>query len=178
MQRYLNPDRHPAAPLQHLKAFPCDGTVGPPLSPTGALFDFAHHLHTSQQGSSTCQPSATTLCIDDQPGDRRFEVEVSFETTQAGGRSGPGMAIPLDSLGGNIRGGLMWFFSADNPEMLIKVLNACPINGNFWVFYSAGTNVGLETTVTDTFTGRVRRYTNPDRLAAPALQHLQAFSCS
>ena len=71
----------------------------------------------------------------------------------------------------------MWFFSPDNPEMLIKILNACGVNGHYWVFYSAGTNVGLVTTVTDTITGRVRRYTNPDLLPAPALQHTQAFSC-
>jgi hypothetical protein len=176
--RYLNPDRNAAAPLQHLLAFPCAGGTGQPLAPSGQPFDFTNHFSMEQESVSTCQPGATTLCIDDQPGDHRFEVEVTFETTQAGGRSGPGMAIPLDSLPGNIRGGLMWFFSADNPEMLIKVLNACSVNGNYWVFYSAGTNVALNTKVTDTATGRVRRYTNSDRTAAPPVQHLLAFNCN
>ena len=175
--RYLNADRNAAPPVQHVQAFPCNSSQpGQPLTPSGVPFDFGRDFSTSSVAPFSCLPGAATLCIDDQPGDRRFEVEVTFQTVQAGGRSGSGHAIPLDQLG-DIRGGSMWFFSADNPEMLIKILNACSVNGHYWVFYSAGTNVGLVTTVTDTFTGRVRRYANPDLLPAPALQHIQAFSC-
>jgi len=133
----------------------------------------------SPAGGTTaqCVPSATTLCLDDAPGDRRFKVQVSFQTTQGGGSSGPGNAIALGGLGVN-DGGLFWFFNATNPEMLVKVLNACAAGNHYWVFYAAATNVGLTTTVTDTVTGNSRVYTNADRTAAVPVQDTSALPCS
>lgn len=74
-------------------------------------------------------------------------------------------------------GGLFWFFSADNPELLIKVLPACGVNGAHWVFASAGTNIGLTITVTDTSTGAQKPYTNPDLQAMIPIQDVSAFVC-
>jgi hypothetical protein len=127
--------------------------------------------------SGSCVQSATTLCIDDQAGDRRWQISVSFHTAQGGGLSGNGTAVPLGSLG-VARGGLFWFFSSDNPEMLIKVLNACTLNQQFWVFYSATTNVGFSVQVVDTRTGRAKSYVNQDGTAAPPQQDTAAFSCT
>src|SRR5262249_49820450 len=79
---------------------------------------------------SACAPSATTLCLDDQPGDGRFQIEVDYATTQGGGSAGEAHAIPLSALG-TTHGGLMWFFEADNPELLIKILPKCAGNGHF-----------------------------------------------
>lgn len=134
-------------------------------------------LQVQGNANLSCSPGATTLCIDDQAGDHRFKVEVAYNTRNGGGLSGNGTAIPLSSLGVN-RGGLFWFFSADNPEMLIKVINGCTLNGNYWVFSAAGTNVGLTITVTDTFNGSHKTYTNTDGIAAVPIQDVGAFSCS
>ncbi len=123
-----------------------------------------------------CIPTNTILCIDDQSGDRRFRVQVAYQTAQSGGRSGNGQAIPLSSLGVSA-GGIFWFFDPTNPEMLIKVIKGCAVNNHFWVFYSAGTNVGLTVTVTDTVTGHTATYTNPDLKAAPPVQDVNAFTC-
>ena len=121
-----------------------------------------------------CTPGPTVLCIDDQPGDARWRIEVAYDAGTSG--QGNGTAVPLASL--NVtHGGLFWFFSPDNPEMLIKVLNACTFNQQFWVFYAAGTDVGLTTTVTDTRTGRSRTYTNTRGQAAPPVEDTSAFSC-
>ena len=50
---------------------------------------------------------------------------------------------------------------------MIKVLDARVINGHFWVFYGALSNVEYTITVTDTETGAVRQYHNPqDRMAS------------
>jgi hypothetical protein len=76
------------------------------------------------------------------------------------------------------QGGLFWFFGPDNPEMLVKVLNGCSVNGKFWVFSSAGTNVGLTTTVTDTLTGHLKVYANPDLTPAAPVQDTGALPCS
>ncbi len=125
---------------------------------------------------SGCTPDATTLCIDDHLGDRRFRIRVAFATVQGTGSAGNGQAIALSSLGVT-HGGLFWFFSGDNPELLVKVLPACPVNGRHWVFASAGTNVGLTITVTDTSTGAERLYTNADLHAMIPIQDTGAFAC-
>lgn len=140
----------------------------------GLLQDLGYRLREDVE--EPCVPDATTLCIDDEPGDGRFRVEVTFETIQGGGASGRGRAIPLSSLGVT-SGGVFWFFSADNPEMLVKVIDGCPVNGHFWVFYSAGTNVGLTTMVTDTRTGRVFVETSPDLTSAQPVQNTRVFPC-
>jgi hypothetical protein len=65
---------------------------------------------------------------------------------------------------------------ADDWQVLIKVLNGCPINGNWWVFYAATTNVEFTITVTDTQSGRVKTYYNPPNTAAAVTQDTGAFA--
>ncbi len=127
--------------------------------------------------TTACTPDATTLCLDDQVGDQRFKAELTYLSSQAGGVSGNAKAISLDSLGVN-RGGLFWFFSADNPEVLVKVLNGCPVNNRYWVFYSAGTNLGFTLRVTDTKTGAVFTSSNPDLTVAPPVANTSVFPCN
>lgn len=139
-------------------------------------FNVAVTITQNVAPASGCVANATTLCIDDQTGDKRFQIRVTYSTSQAGGLSGNGQAIPLTSLGVG-RGGLFWFFSADNPEMLIKILNGCSINNHFWTYFSAGTNVGFHVTVTDTKTGHTATYSNPDLTAAPPVQDASSLTC-
>jgi len=77
---------------------------------------------------------------------------------------------------GLTRGGAFWFFSPDNPELLVKILDGCSVNGAKWLFASAATNVGFTLTVTDTTTGAQRVYTNPDRNPAAPIQDTSAFA--
>ena len=126
-----------------------------------------------------CVPSSTVLCLDDVPGDRRFQVTATYHTAQAGGLSGNGHAVQLDPVGLR-RGGLFWFFSPDNPEVLVKVLDGCAVNNHFWVYISAGTNVGFDVTVFDTnLFSATKTYTNPDLTPAPPIQDATALaSCA
>jgi hypothetical protein len=133
-------------------------------------------ISNTPSGGGSCVANATTLCIDDSPGDRRYRVQVSYHTSQGGGLAGNGTPVSLATLGVN-QGGLFWFFSANNPELLIKVLNGCSVNNRHWVFASAGTNVGGTITVTDTATGAQKSYTNPDLTAFPTIQDTAAFPC-
>jgi hypothetical protein len=107
----------------------------------------------------------------------RFTIEVQYRTAQGGGAAGSGGAIGLQGLG-VARGGLFWFFAADNPEMLVKVLDACALDGRFWIFYAAGTNVGFTLTVTDLQTGQVRTYGNLDGTSAPPVLDTSALPCT
>jgi hypothetical protein len=133
-------------------------------------------LRCSPSGPDSCAPDAATLCIDDQQGDRRFEIKIDFSTTSGGGASGAAKAISLAEKGVG-RGGLFWFFSAENPELVVKVLNGCAINGSYWVFYSAATDVGLTLTVTDTQTGHTFARANPDHHPVDTVQATDALPC-
>jgi hypothetical protein len=125
---------------------------------------------------ANCTPSASDLCIDQNPGDRRFQITSHYHTTQSGGATGSGTAISLTSLGVT-QGGLFWFFSASNPEMLFKIIDGCSLTGNFWVFFASTTNVGYTVTVTDTKNGNQAVYHNADLTTAQSVQDTAALPC-
>ncbi|HXO26231.1 MAG TPA: protease pro-enzyme activation domain-containing protein [Thermoanaerobaculia bacterium] len=184
---YTNGDGTAALPVQDTSAFACSGnatgTQRPdPRGATAPAGDVAPPRHLAPgltalaaAPSASCTPSDAILCIDGQPGDRRFQIQVAYRTAQAGGLAGSGHAVPL-APAGIVHGGAFWFFSADNPEMLVKVIDGCGTNGKQWFFASAGSNVGLTVTVTDTTTGMQRVYTNPDGTAALPVQDTSAFT--
>ncbi len=150
------------------------------LKATGELLPLLNIAYHCWKGTGGCPsvapPSGTVLTIDDQPGDGRFQVTLDWSTVQGGGQSGKGQAISTASVGVT-SGGLFWFFQASNPEVLVKVLNGCSVNGQYWAFASAGTNVGLTLTFTDTQRSRTKTYTNPDLTPAAPVQDTAAFAC-
>lgn len=101
-------------------------------------------------GTDVCAASATALCLLD----RRFRVEVIWTDFQGG--TGEGQAVPRTD-----DAGYFWFFDERNVELVIKVLDGRGINGQFWVFYGALSNVAYRITVTDSATGREKIYVNP-----------------
>ena len=73
--------------------------------------------------------------------------------------------------------GYFWFFSSNNVEMVVKTLNACGLPpGRFWVFAGGLTDVNVVMTVTDTQTGTVKTYTNPQGTAFQPIQDTSAFA--
>jgi hypothetical protein len=144
----------------------------PAASVGGVQFRGAAYVLTLVSGGA-CVPGGGTLCIDDHPGDRRWAVGVTFSS---GAAAGTGQAIALASLGVS-EGGLFWFFDPTNPEMLLKIIDACTLNQSFWVFYSATTDVGFTVTVRDTRTGRTRTYRNSDGTPAAPVTDTSAFAC-
>lgn len=100
--------------------------------------------------TGNCVPSDSRLCL--QGG--RFAVEAVW--TDFDGTSGTGTAVPLSG-----DTGYFWFFSPANVEVVAKVVDGQPVNGNFWVFYGALSNVEYTLTVTDTVTGLSHEYFNP-----------------
>ncbi|MBV8202956.1 MAG: hypothetical protein JOZ15_20250, partial [Acidobacteria bacterium] len=123
----------------------------------GLLFFSADDGLTGQElwtlplgGPGGCQPGPTALCL----AGGRFKVEAFWRDFQ--GNSGAGQALPLTG-----DTGTFWFFSPDNLEVIVKVLDGRGLDGHFWVFYGALSNVEYSLTVTDTVTGLTRRYFNP-----------------
>lgn len=142
-----------------------------------ADFDDVMLTSTGSGGGGDCVPTSQVLCIDDQANDGRFRVRGSFQTTQGGGGAGAAQVIPLKPLGVS-RGGLLWFFRQQNPEVLVKVLDGCIVNGHYWVFYAAVTNVGFTLRVDDTQQDLTWVRTNVDGTPAAPVQDTEAFPCS
>ena len=59
---------------------------------------------------------------------------------------------------------------------MVKVLDGCGVNGHYWVFAAATTNVEYTLRVEDTATGHVRRYENPLGVSSPAVTDTMAFA--
>jgi hypothetical protein len=98
-----------------------------------------------------CVPDDETHCLERG----RFRVVAHFADFQ--GHRGDAKALPttLDDTG------LFWFFSPDNVELTVKVLDGCGVNGWFWVFVSSGSTVEYDLEVTDTNSGQRRGFGNP-----------------
>jgi hypothetical protein len=75
-------------------------------------------------------------------GDGRFAVTAVFQAPGAPPSPAFPVVLTRDS-------GYFWFFDADNVELVVKVLEACPVNDHVWVFAAGLTNVGVELTVED-----------------------------
>lgn len=118
------------------------------------------------QGTAPCVPDAATLCLDGG----RFRVTAAWVSAT---QSGQGQAIALTG-----DTGYFWFFNSANVEMIAKVLDACAINSNFWVFAGGLTNVQVIATVTDTQTGMQRIYLNPAGTPFQPIQDTSEFECN
>ncbi|MEM9553293.1 MAG: spondin domain-containing protein [Acidobacteriota bacterium] len=72
--------------------------------------------------------------------------------------------------------GYFWFFSPENLEVVIKIIDACSFNDHFWVFASGLTNVEVDLRVEDTVTGQVNLYSNALGDAFQPIQETEAFA--
>ena len=120
---------------------------------------------TDNDLSGECPAEADTLCLRDG----RYQITVNWEI--ASGETGVGSVVDID----RFDSGLFFFFSEDNIEMLIKVLDGCAINDHFWVFFAATTDVAFELTVLDRESGTSKIYTNPLGSPANAITDTSAF---
>ncbi|HSS79374.1 MAG TPA: pre-peptidase C-terminal domain-containing protein [Thermoanaerobaculia bacterium] len=144
-------------------------TVAAPLKGTYYIGLYSHSPYkgvTLQTGGPAgCFPGGTSLCL----ANHRFKVEAAWRTTD--GRTGAGQAVALTG-----DTGYFWFFDASNVEAVVKVLDACTFNQRFWVFAGGLTDVQVDLTVTDTASGTVRTWRNPQGTAFQPIQETSAFA--
>src|SRR3954471_14226937 len=88
----------------------------------------------------------------------RFRVTVDFTDPRPGGNGAPRRG---QTHGLTEDTGAFWFFDAANLELMVKVLDGRTINGKFWVFFGALSDVDYTLTVIDTQTGKQKAYHNP-----------------
>ena len=77
------------------------------------------------------------------------------------GSSGSGHRVPATD-----ESGYFWFFDAANLELVVKVLDGRAVNGRFWVFYGALTNVEYDLVVRNAATGATWTHHNPSGVFA------------
>jgi hypothetical protein len=115
-------------------------------------------------GSST----VNGLCLN-----TRFAVTAKWRTNPTPGTPTDGDAHVVVA-GPN--SGIFWFFSSDNWEVMVKVLNACGLNNRYWVFSAATTNVFYRMEVFDVRAGVNKVYFNYPGPPAPAVTDVDAFA--
>ena len=105
---------------------------------------------TFDDSAGTCSSGPTALCLNGS----RFRIQATWRAPD--GTSGSAQAVPITADAGSF-----WFFSSNNVELVVKVVDGRPFNNKFWVFYGALSNIQYTITVTDTLTGAAKTYSNP-----------------
>ena len=156
-----------AGVINDTSAFPCGRTAAVPAHERGtaewpvvkagreqgALAGIVAVQENEDLRDYGCPPSTTASCLNNW----RFRVRGGWESDD---RNGSLQSLQTHGLGDS--GALFYFFGRDNPEMLVKVVDGCAINGHWWVFGSAATDLRYEIVIYDYATasldseGRVR----------------------
>ena len=72
---------------------------------------------------------------------------------------------------------LFYFFDPNNWELMVKVLDGCAINGSFWVFAAASTDVEFTVEIEDRVQERIFSFGNALGRPAVATTSINAFPC-
>jgi hypothetical protein len=117
--------------------------------------------------AAACVTNAATLCLNDG----RFKVQAQWTTKEGATGAAQAVALTGDT-------GYFWFFTSNNVEMVVKVVNGCGFNSSYWTFAGGLTDVNVVMAVTDTLTGATKTYINPQTTAFLPIQDTAAFpSC-
>jgi hypothetical protein len=139
-----------APSFKQIAVTPSEGRVAN-LFVTGYQGGWMRSILYTRDDDPACTSASEVFCANGN----RFEVSVDWAVpTQS--RAGKAVSVPITADTGSF-----WFFTPNNIELVVKVVDGRAFNDFFWVFYGALSDVRYTITVTDTWTGRIRRYVNP-----------------
>ncbi len=120
-------------------------------------------------GGGDCVADDETLCLNED----RFRVRVRWQTSNDVVGDGQAVRLTNDT-------GYFWFFSENNVEVVVKVLDGCRIGeGAFWVFIGGLTDVHVEVEVEDVLAGETKLYLNQaGRLFRPVTDTAAFATCN
>jgi hypothetical protein len=164
---YLNPQSTAFQPSQDVNAFSC--AAEPPAAVSAPSRGALVRLNPDRRAAiapaaARCTPSDTILCLGS-----RFAVTTRFSAGTGPVLSGHAVPLTADT-------GYFWFFDGSNVEEIVKVLDGCTLNHQYWVFAGGLTNVQVTTTVTDTTTGASRSYSNSQGTVFQPVQDTSALA--
>ncbi len=147
-------------------SFAAAGTYTVTLSSTnaGGTNTASQSVTVAPGGQTVCVADASTLCLSNG----RFQVTAQWQKPDGNSGSGNAISLTADS-------GYFWFFDPSNIELITKVLNACGINSDYWVFGAGLTNVKVTVDVLDTSNGVSEQYVNPLGTPFAPIQDTAAF---
>ena len=134
--------------------------------PSRAMVDLDRRDGSVSFAGGSCVADDTSLCL----GDGRFRATATWKNPD--GSTGSGQAVPVTG-----DTGYFWFFDESNIEVVAKVLDACGVNGRFWVFLGGLTNLDVTLTVADTKTNASRTYVNAAGTPFAPVQDTSALPC-
>lgn len=105
-----------------------------------------------------CRATDTELCL---AGDR-FRVWVNWYNQHAEPEDRvvtPAQAVPAGD--DNEESGYFWFFTRQNLELVVKMLDGTTLNGHFWFFWGGLSDLSYTIYVEDTLASETRSYINP-----------------
>ena len=137
-------------------------TCAAPLQPPAYL-----PSPTGGAPAEICADDPAALCLGPAG---RYRVSLDWQTAEDDGEALP---VPL----GSADSGLFTFFSPDNWEVMVKLLDGCAINGKHWVFAAGTTDVGWTLRVTDRLTGNFETYENQLGQPSRTVADIEAFAC-
>lgn len=112
---------------------------------------------TTGSYTGPCRSGGKYLCLRDG----RFELRAHWTNPDRAGDFGFGTAVPVDI---SDESGLFWFFEPANVELVAKVLDGSRLNGYYWMFFGALSDVEYWLTLRDTAVGGSQRtYHNPPK---------------
>ena len=137
----------------------------------------ARPAHSAETAAGAALPGATPPSFDCNTTDfaaclldHRFEVAASF-TAPNGGPAGNAHMVQLTD-----DSAYLWFFSSDNVEVLVKMMNGCVLDSSYWVFAGGLTNANVVITVTDATTGTMKQFHNPQGTPFQPIQDTSALA--
>ena len=138
-----------------------------------------------EQETRAAELSTTTgegLCPSNCVANGRFSLGVSYRRRAQYVGAARSSAFVSDS------GAVFSFFDQDNPELLLKVVDGCWLNGHYWVFGSAATDLRYSVSVTDHAAVSRRSYASNgngritsnhgDETRAGVINDTSAFPCN
>ena len=169
---YGNPLGASARPVGDTSAFATCGAARPTPLPSQNRDPAPVPPSLSAAGATVASTAASicagepSLCLQRQ----RFRVEVIWSDEDGDDHAAQPAAL------GTGDSAILWFFDPANWEVLVKVLDGCAINGRYWVFAAALTDVAHTLRVTDTETGDEVLYRHSAGALAPAIADTGAFA--
>ena len=155
-----------AAEIAAARAKAADGGVAPLGSSEVPALVPASLGRLSAGAETSCEPGQAVLALGGG-----YTVSMCFETRD--GQTGTARDWGLNSS----QSGLMYFFDRNNAEVLIKVLDACGVNGYRWVFVAPVTDLAFNLVVRSP-DGEVWTHTNRLGQTADAASDVSAFPCA
>ena len=164
-KKYTNPLGTASPAITDTQALAACSAEAPAASPPNPVVPSSLEPISKVDPPTTCQAGDEAMCLNGG----RFQITVDWENFE--GVTGQGQVVPF----GTDDSGLLWFFRADNWEVLVKIIDGCEANENFWVFAAATTNVHYALRILDTETGVEKTYSNPLGNSADAIIDTLAF---